>query len=121
MPDSDGSDFLVESDEELPVKQANRLTKQRTPTSKACESDESEEDTEARQTGTMSSDEYPSSGEGEEATEVLQLVFGDSDDADDDEEYCQVCLGKGHADKMLLCDDCNKGFHIEHPKYWPPA
>ena len=42
--------------------------------------------------------------------EEVFLVFGDSDD-DDDDEACQSCFGKGDGDRMLLCDDCNQGFH----------
>lgn len=31
---------------------------------------------------------------------------------DVDEECCQVCKSPDNADKMLLCDRCDAGYHI---------
>ena len=25
--------------------------------------------------------------------------------------WCQICVGPGHEDQLLLCDDCDRGFH----------
>ena len=47
----------------------------------------------------------------DDAEEAVALVFGDDSDDDDDELHCELCHGKGDEAQMLLCDDCNKGFH----------
>ena len=48
----------------------------------------------------------------DEGMEAVALHFGDEDDEDGDEEaHCELCHGKGDEEHMLLCDDCNKGFH----------
>ena len=36
----------------------------------------------------------------------------DEEEEEDDDTECFKCGSKGDADKMLLCDGCDKGYHI---------
>ena len=37
---------------------------------------------------------------------------GEEDEDSEDDTACEICGGTDDGDKMILCDDCDKGYHL---------